>query len=130
MVASFGLFEVFISMIWFFIFVMWLMLVFRVFADIFRSHDMGGASKVIWSIFVILLPFLGVFVYLIARGGKMAKNEQAAAVAQQEAMSAYIRQAAGTSASAADELAKLESLKASGTIDEAEFQRLKAKIVG
>ena len=65
---------VFMSMLWFFLFVIWIMILFRVFADIFRSHDMGGFAKTLWIIFVIIVPFLGVLVYVIARGDNMAKH--------------------------------------------------------
>jgi hypothetical protein len=120
--------QVFLSLLWFFIFVMWIMLLFHVFADIFRSHDMGGFAKTVWIIFVIFMPFLGVFVYLIARGGKMAEHSMADAKAQDEAMRQYIQSAAGTTSSA-DELKKLADLKAAGTISDAEFEAAKAKIL-
>jgi ABC-type multidrug transport system fused ATPase/permease subunit len=130
MVAAFGVGQVLWSMMWFFLFVLWIMLVFRVFADIFSSSDLGGVAKVFWVLFVIVLPYLGVFVYLISRGGKMAAREQASAAAQEKAVQDYIRTAAGATASPADELSKLTQLKAQGAIDDAEFGRLKAQIVG
>lgn len=128
--TNFPLFQVMLSMFWFFIFVLWIMLVFRVFVDIFRSDDLSGIAKVAWLIFVIAFIYLGVFVYLIARGGKMAQREVSDRQAQQAAMEDYIRSAAGTSASAADELARLADLKDKGVIDDAEFNRLKAKVLG
>ena len=128
MLADFGVGQVLWSMIWFTLFVMWLMLVFRVFADIFGSRDMSGVAKVVWLIFVVALPYLGVLIYLIARGGQMAQHEVSAAGAQDDAMRSYIRDAAGGS-SAAEELAKLADLKSKGVIDDAEFARLKSKIV-
>lgn len=128
MLASFGVLQVFFSMIWFFVFLLWIMLLFRVFGDIFRSRDLGGAAKVFWLIFVIVLPYLGVFVYLIARGGKMAENELSAMQAQEAAARAYIRDAAG--ASPAEELARLADLRDRGVISEDEFKALKAKAVG
>jgi hypothetical protein len=123
---EFGTGQVFWSMLWFFLFFIWIWLLITVFSDIFRSHDMGGGAKFLWVIFVIFLPYLGVFVYLIARGHKMSEHAMEAAQAQQD----YIRQVAGTSASPADELARLADLKAQGVIDDAEFQRLKAKAIG
>src|SRR5215510_11431533 len=72
--AQFGTGQVFLSMLWFFLFVIWIWLLVVVFADIFRSHDLGGWAKAGWTIFVIVLPYLGVFVYLIARGGKMSER--------------------------------------------------------
>ena len=129
MLAEFGTGQVFWSMLWFFLFFIWLWLLIMVFSDIFRSHDMGGFAKAIWVIFVIFLPYLGVFVYLIARGHKMQEHAVQAAKANDEAMRAYVRDAAGTSASPAEELSRLNDLKSQGVIDEAEFQRLKAKVV-
>ncbi|MET0461258.1 MAG: SHOCT domain-containing protein [Ilumatobacteraceae bacterium] len=116
-------------MLWFFMFFIWIWLLLMVFGDIFRSHDLGGWSKAIWVIFVILVPYLGVFVYLIARGHKMSEHAAEAAKAQNDAMTQYIQQAAGTSGapSTADELSKLADLKAKGAISDEEFASLKAK---
>ena len=128
--ADFGVGQVLWSFLWFFLFVIWIMILFYVFTDIFRSKDLGGVAKTLWVLFVIFLPYLGVFVYLIARGNKMAENTVKAAQEQDAAARAYIRDAAGSGASAADELARLADLKASGVIDDAEFQALKAKVIG
>ena len=117
-------------MLWFFMFFIWIWLLIMVFSDIFRSHDMGGFPKAMWVIFVIIAPYLGVFVYLIARGHKMSEHAMDAAKAQDAAARDYIRNAAGTAASPADELARLADLKAQGVIDDAEFQALKAKAIG
>ena len=121
--------EVFWAMLWFTLFFIWIWLLIVVFADIFRSHDLGGFAKFLWVVFVIVLPYLGVFVYLIARGHKMSEHAEEAARAQDAAARAYIQDAAGTSTSAADELSRLADLKARGVIDDAEFQRLKANVV-
>jgi len=72
--SEFGTGQVFWSMLWFFLFFIWIIILFQVFADIFRSKDLSGWGKALWSIFVILVPYLGVFVYLIARGGKMQEH--------------------------------------------------------
>jgi len=125
--AQFGTGQVLLSMIYFFLFFIWIWLLITVFADIFRSHDMGGGAKALWVIFVIFLPYLGVFVYLIARGGKMHEHAVEQMQAQDAAARAYIRDAAG---SPADQLAQLADLKAKGVIDEAEFQKMKAKVTG
>ncbi len=127
--SDFGTGQVFLSMLWFFLFFIWIWLLITVFADIFRSHDMGGFAKFLWVIFVIFLPYLGVFVYLIARGHKMSEHAMEAAQANDAAARAYIQQAAGTSASPADELARLADLKSQGVITDAEFQQMKAKVV-
>src|SRR5215203_1038022 len=84
-IAQFGTGQVFWSMLWFFIFFIWIMLLFRVFGDIFRSPDLSGWSKAIWTIFVIALPYLGVFAYLIARGHKMQDHSYQEAQAQDDA---------------------------------------------
>ena len=121
--------EVFWAMLWFTVFFIWIWLLIVVFTDIFRSHDLGGFAKFLWILFIIVLPYLGVFVYVIARGHKMSEHAEEAARAQDKATRAYIQDAAGTSASAADELSRLADLKASGVIDDAEFAQLKAKVV-
>ena len=121
--------QVFWSLLWFTLFFIWIWLLIVVFADIFRSHDLGGFAKFLWVLFVIVVPYLGVFVYLIARGNKMSEHAEEAAAAQDAAARAYIQDAADTPTSAADELSRLADLKARGVIDEAEFQRLKAKVV-
>jgi hypothetical protein len=127
--AEFGSGQVLWSMLWFFLFFIWIWILITVFADIFRSHDLSGWAKFLWCFFVIFLPYLGVFVYLIARGHKMSEHAMEAAKAQDAATRQYIRDAAGTGGSAADELARLADLKERGVIDDAEFQRLKAKVV-
>ncbi len=127
---DFGTGQIFWSMLWFFMFFIWIWLLITVFADIFRSHDLGGFAKAIWVIFVILVPYLGVFVYLIARGHKMHEHAVQAVEAQDAANRAYIQSATGTSASTADELARIADLKERGVIDDAEFQKLKAKAIG
>jgi hypothetical protein len=130
MLGEFGSGQVLWSMMWFFIFFIWIWLLITVFADIFRSHDLSGFAKFLWIFFVIFMPYLGVFVYLIARGHKMSEHAMEAAKAQDAAARAYIQSAAGTAASPADELARLADLKAKGVIDDAEYTKLKAKVVG
>jgi hypothetical protein len=125
--AEFGTGQVFWSFLWFFLFFIWIWLLIVVFGDIFRSQDLGGWAKAIWCIFIILVPYLGVFVYLIARGGKMHEHAMAAAQAQDQAMRQYVRDAAGTGGSTADELARLADLREKGVISDAEFEQLKAK---
>jgi type VI protein secretion system component VasK len=126
--SEWGAGQVFWSMLWFFLFFIWIWLLITVFADIFRSHDLSGWAKALWVIFVVVVPYLGVFVYLIARGRKMSEHALEAAQAQDAAARQYIQSAvAQNGTSSADELAKLADLKAKGVIDDAEFQRLKAK---
>ncbi len=126
---GFGTGQVFWSMLWFFLFFIWVWLLISVFADIFRSDDLSGLGKTIWTIFVILIPYLGVFVYLIARGHKMHEHAARAAQAQDAATRQYVQSVAGTGTSTADEIARLADLRDKGTISEAEFQQGKAKLL-
>jgi len=125
--AEFGTGQVLWSMIWFTLFFIWIWILITVFADIFRSHDLGGFAKTIWIIFVIVLPYLGVFVYLIARGKGMQERNIKAISAQQQAQAAYIQSVAGTAPSASEEIARLSELRDKGAISEEEFQAAKAK---
>jgi hypothetical protein len=127
---DYPLLGIFWTMLWFFLWFAWIVILIRVFTDIFRSHDMGGWAKALWSIFVIIVPFLGVFVYLIARGHKMADRDIADAQARDQAFQSYVKDVAGsTSSSPADELSKLADLKARGVISDAEFEQQKAKLL-
>lgn len=117
------------TFLWFFIWVMWIFLLFRIVIDIFRSHDLGGVAKTLWLVFVLILPFLGVFVYVIARGNGMGQRDLAQAQARDQAFTSYVRDAAGSQPSAADELAKLADLKERGVITDAEFSAQKAKLL-
>jgi hypothetical protein len=113
-----------------FLWVAWIILLIRIFGDIFRNHDMGGFAKAMWSIFVIILPFLGTLIYLIAHGSDMAKRDMKQAQAQQDAFDSYVRQTAGTTGgSSADELTKLAGLRDQGVITDAEFATQKAKLL-
>ena len=123
------LLDVFLTMLWFFLWILWFFLLFRVIVDVFRSHDLSGLAKAGWLVFVIVLPFLGVFVYLIARGGKMADRDAAQAQAQDEAYRAYVRQAAHENRSTADELTKLADLHDHGVISDADYEAAKEKVL-
>ncbi|MGW1494648.1 SHOCT domain-containing protein [Streptomyces sp. NBC_00191] len=120
------------TVMWIFLWIIWLMLLFRIIIDIFRDHEMSGWAKTAWLIFVLIIPFLGVLVYVIARGNQMGKREIRHAQEQQAAVDTYIRETAadaGGAKSQADELAKLSELKAKGDLSEAEFQAAKEKIL-
>src|SRR3954468_3949060 len=108
--------QVFFSMLWFFLFLIWIYLLILVFTAICRSHDMSGWAKAAWVIFVIILPYLGVFMYLIARGHKMQEHALQQAQKQDAMFKQYVQQTAGTGMSTADELTRLADLKANGTI--------------
>jgi hypothetical protein len=127
---NYPLLSIFWTMLEFFLFFLWIWLLIIVFGDIFRSHDMGGLAKALWVIFVIIIPYLGVLIYLIARGGSMHERAEAQAVQQQKAFDSYVKQAAGSSGSSnVDELAKLADLKSKGVITDAEFETQKAKLL-
>ncbi len=115
------------TMMIFFLWFAWIMLLFRVIMDIFRS-DMRGMSKALWSIFVIVVPWLGVLVYLIANGDDMAQRNVDSMRQNEADTQAYIRSAAG-GASTAEEIAKLSELQAKGVLTEAEFAQQKAKLL-
>jgi hypothetical protein len=126
--SSYPLLDIFLSMLWFFLFFLWIWLLIIVFADIFRSHDMGGGAKALWVIFIILVPFLGVLIYLIARGGKMAERSQRDAQAQQKAFDDYVRQTAST-ATPAEQLSTLSQLHDQGKLSDADYEAAKAKVL-
>ncbi|MGW2821869.1 SHOCT domain-containing protein [Streptomyces sp. NPDC001443] len=127
---DYPLLSLFWTMLWLGLWILWLFLLFRIIFDIFRDDDMGGWGKAGWLVFVILLPFLGVFVYLIARGKGMGRRELAQAREQQKQFDSYITQtAAGARPDSADELAKLSDLKARGAITDEEFRRAKELVL-
>ena len=127
LLADYTFLDVFWSMLVFFVWVLWFILLFRVIIDIFSRHDIGGGGKVLWILFVILLPFLGVFVYLIAENDGMTQRTMAKAQAQQAQMDEYVRATAGTGGGAAAEIDKAKQLLDSGAISQAEFDAIKAK---
>lgn len=124
------LLDLFWAMLWFFLFFAWIWLLISIFGDIFRSEDLSGWAKAFWTIFVVILPWLGVLVYLIARGGKMQERAMAMAVQQEKAQREYIQQVSASSGtSSADELDKLAKLQSQGVITAEEFAAQKAKIL-
>jgi ABC-type multidrug transport system fused ATPase/permease subunit len=125
--SDWGTGQVFLEMLYFFLFIIWLWLLIIVFGDIFRSSDLSGLSKTLWVIFVIILPYLGVFVYLIARGHKMQAHAAEQATRQNAMMQQYIQDVTSSGKSSADEIASLADLRAKGVLSEEEFQAAKAK---
>ena len=123
--ADYPFLDILWTMFIFFLFVIWIWILITVFTDVFRRKDIGGGSKTLWIIFVILLPYLGVFVYLIANHDGMAERSIKQAQAQQSQMDDYIRSTAGSSSAA--EIEKAKGLLDSGAINQAEFDALKAK---
>jgi len=128
LLAEFGTGQVFWSMLWFFMFFIWIWLLISLFGDIFRSSDLSGGAKAMWTIFIIILPFLGVLVYLIVRGNSMQDRALKDAASQEAQFKTYVQSVASTSGGgAADELAKLADLRDKGVISPAEFDAAKAK---
>jgi Short C-terminal domain/Phospholipase_D-nuclease N-terminal len=124
--ASYPFLDVLWSMVIFFAFIIWIWLLITVFADVFRRRDIGGGMKAVWIIFVILLPYLGVLIYLIAEHNGMADRSEAQMQQMKAQQDDYIKSVA-SSASPADQIAQAKSLLDSGAITQAEFDAIKAK---
>jgi hypothetical protein len=127
--SSYPLLDIFWTMLEFFAFFIWIWLLIIVFADIFRSRDLSGGAKALWVLFVLIIPLIGVLIYLIARGNKMHERAAEQARQQDEAFRSYV-QDASKSPNSADQLEKLAELKASGAITDAEYEAGKAKVLG
>ena len=124
--ADYPFLDVFWTMLVFFFWVIWIWILITVLIDLFRRHDISGWGKAAWALFVIVLPYLGVFVYLITQGGKMAERRAEEIRASQASFDSYVRETAGGSAPT-EQIAKAKELLDSGAIDQAEFEALKAK---
>jgi archaellum biogenesis protein FlaJ (TadC family) len=125
------LLDAFLTVLYFFLWVLWIWLVIMILFDIFRSRDLSGWAKALWTIFIIVLPLIGVLVYLIARGSSMHERRERDVQQQDQAFRAYVRDAAGDvgGTGKADELAKLADLHDRGVINDAEFEQSKAKVL-
>ncbi|MBJ7905710.1 SHOCT domain-containing protein [Streptomyces sp. DSM 110735] len=127
---DYPLLNAFWTMLWFFLWIMWFFLLFKVIVDIFRDDDLHGWAKAGWLVFVVLLPFLGVFVYVVARGKGMGGRERKHMTEQRAAFDAYVKDAAGGPVpNSADQLAKLSELRKRGDITQEEFQRAKEMVL-
>ena len=126
--ADYPFMDVLWSMIIFFFWVIWIWIVITVLIDVFRRHDIGGFAKAAWVIFVVILPWLGVLIYLIAEHDGMRERSIKQAQSQQQAFDDYVRDTAGGGAAA--DIAKAKELLDSGAITQAEFEALKAKALG
>ena len=124
--SSYPFLEVLWTMVIFFAFVVWIWLLFAVIADLFRRHDASGFAKVMWIIIVIVLPYLGVFVYLLIEHEGMTERSMKSQQAAQEQFDAYVQQTAGR-ADPAEQIAKAKQMLDSGTITQAEFEQIKSK---
>ena len=128
--SSYPLLNVFWSMLYFFLWIIWIWILIMVFIDIFRSHDLSGWGKALWFLFVLFVPLIGVLVYLIARGGKMQQHTTRDAQQQDQQFRQYVQEAAASSpANTADQLSKLAELRDRGVISAEEFDREKAKVL-
>jgi len=123
--ADISLVDVLWSMVVFFFLFIWIMILLQVLLDLFRDHSESGGMKALWVIFIVLLPFLAVFIYLIARGKGMAERNAALQKSSQKDFDQYVQTVAGGSPT--DQIAKAKDLLDAGTIDQAEFDSLKAK---
>ncbi len=123
------LLDLFWTMLWFFLFFIWIWLLISIFGDIFRSQDLSGWGKALWILFVIVLPLLGVLIYLIARGKSMQERTMEEAAAREKASRAYIQDVAASAPSSADELAKLAALRDQGVLTQEEFDAQKAALL-
>ncbi|MET9464829.1 SHOCT domain-containing protein [Streptomyces sp. NPDC006544] len=127
---DYPLLNLFWTMLYLFLWVVWFFLLFKVITDLFRDHELNGWAKAGWLILVIVLPYLGVFIYLIARGRSMGERDMKQARENQQAFQDYVQKAAGgPQHSPAEELAKLSSLKEKGDITAEEYDRAKAKLL-
>jgi hypothetical protein len=124
--ADYPFLDILGTMLVFFGFVVWFSLLIKVFGDLFRRHDVGGGTKFLWSLVVIVLPLVGVLAYLIAQGKEMGQRDVEQMRAQKADLDAYVREAAGNGGSAS-EIAKAKSLLDSGTITQTEYDQIKQK---
>ena len=122
--------DIILSIFWFMLLFAWIWMLISIFADIFRDHELSGWGKALWALFIIVIPWLGALVYLIARGRSMNERTVAQSQRQDQAFRHYVQDAAGTQPSTADEIAKLATLRDQGAISEQEFAHAKAKLLG
>ena len=124
--VSFG--DIFWSVLWFFFLFIWIMVLFHVLTDLFRDHSVSGVQKTLWVLFLVFLPFLAVFIYLIVRGKGMGERAAAQRQQAQQEFAGYVRNVAATSETTpTEQIAKAKELLDTGAIDQSEFERLKAK---
>jgi hypothetical protein len=126
--VSFG--DIFWSILWFYFLFLWIMVMFHILGDLFRDHTLSAVTKTLWVLFLVFLPFLAALVYLLTRGKGMAERAAARQQQAQEQFDGYVRSVATTGDAAAppaEQIARAKELLDAGTIDQAEFDRLKAK---
>jgi Phospholipase_D-nuclease N-terminal/Short C-terminal domain len=129
-VADVSFADIFWSLLWFYFLFLWIMVLFHILGDLFRDHTLSAVTKTLWVLFLVFLPFLAALVYLLARGKGMAERAAARQQQAQEQFDGYVRSVATTGDAAAppaEQIARAKELLDAGTIDQAEFDRLKAK---
>jgi hypothetical protein len=131
--SGYPLMDIFLSTLYFFAWVLWFMLMFWIITDIFRSDDLSGWAKAAWLVGIIILPLVGILIYLIARGGSMRERQESRQRAADAQFKQYVRQAAdgdpNVSSTPSDELAKLAGLHQRGVLSDEEFQKAKSRVV-
>ena len=127
-VADVSFIDIFWSILWFFFLFIWIMILVHILSDLFRDHTLSGGAKTLWVLFLVFLPFVAAFVYLIVRGQGMAERSAAQQQRAQEQFAGYVRNvAANGDATPTEQITQAKQLLDAGTIDQAEFDRLKAK---
>jgi Phospholipase_D-nuclease N-terminal/Short C-terminal domain len=129
-VADVSFIDIFWSLLWFYFLFLWIMILFHILSDLFRDHSLSGVTKTLWVLFLVFLPFLAALVYLFTRGKGMGERAAARQQQAQEQFEGYVRSVAtpgDATASPTDQIARAKELLDAGTIDQAEFDRLKAK---
>ena len=127
--SDFGFWDLILSMFWFMLLLLWISLVFSIFGDIFRDHELSGGAKALWTVFLIFIPWVGALTYLVVRGKSMNERSMRAARERDEQMREYVKDAAGTTTSTADELRKLGQLRSDGVITPTDYEQAKAKVL-
>jgi hypothetical protein len=125
----FGFWDLIVSMFWFMLLFAWIALVVSIFSDIFRDRELGGVAKALWTLFLILVPWLGALTYLIVRGRSMNERSAQAAQERDESLRKFVREAAATTSGTADELGKLVRLRDEGVITASDYEQAKAKVL-
>ncbi|WP_165700131.1 SHOCT domain-containing protein [Ornithinimicrobium ciconiae] len=127
---DFGLWDVIVSMFWFTLLMAWIWMIIAILGDIFRDRELNGGAKAMWTIFIVLIPWLGAICYIFARGNSMNERTLVAQHEQRESMRAFVKEAAGGGgASVSDELRELADLRANGLITPSEYEQAKVKVL-
>ena len=126
---DFGLWDVIVSMFWFTLLMTWIWMIIAILGDIFRDRELNGGAKAMWTMFIVLLPWLGAICYIFARGNSMNERNRQAKLDQEASMRAFVKEAAGGGTSVPDELRELARLRDSGVISGTEYEQAKVKVL-